>query len=384
VRRLIIIFSAAFVAAGFISFTTISAKAAPADQYQTSDGAEAPNAAPESTAPTESQPQAGFISQGSVVDEHSAAVIAERADIAEEERLPDYSQVVDSASTRRFSAPGWEEQKGDLGSGVGQVSYGGGYVYTGSDPGVGPARFKVRIPTSNDYTVYAWWPDSSSNTDAARFGIDTASGRQWTAVDQTTDGGIWIKLGTYAMKKGERTIQVTAKSAGTANAVADAVAVVRGDVTMPPAEPGSGGTTSRSADGTYSTSSLRDPNGRDVVRVAKKWLGTRYRWGTCTKRRMSCTCETKKTYKRFGHILPMTEGGQWRYDRSRKIRRKSNLRIGDEVFFKENGRRGGITHVGIYSGNGNIVHASSYFGKVVESKMRYISGYFGAKRYRLH
>jgi cell wall-associated NlpC family hydrolase len=152
---------------------------------------------------------------------------------------------------------------------------------------------------------------------------------------------------------------------------------------MPPDEPTSGGTTSRSADGTYSTSSLRNPTGRDVVRVAKKWIGTRYRWGTCTRRRMSCTCETKKTYYRFGHKLPMTEGGQWRYDRSRRIP-KSRLRIGDEVFFKENGRRGGITHVGIYSGNGNVVHASSYFGKVTESKMRYLSGYFGAKRYRLH
>ncbi|HEX6709170.1 MAG TPA: NlpC/P60 family protein [Rubrobacter sp.] len=310
-------------------------------------------------------------------------MIAARADIAEEARLPAYSQVVDNASRKRFSADGWEEQSGDQGRAVGQASYGEGYVYTGSDSGVGPARFKVRIPTSNDYTVYAWWPASRNNTDAARFGIDTASGRQWTAVDQTTDGGFWIKLGTYAMQAGERTIQVSANSAGTANAVADAVAVVRGNVTRPPDEQSAGGTTSRSADGTYSTSSLSDPNGRDVVRVAKRWIGTRYRWGTCTTRRMSCTCETKKTYKRFGHTLPMTESGQWRYDRSRKIP-KSRLRIGDEVFFKENGRRGGITHVGIYSGNGNIVHASSYFGKVVESKMRYISGYFGAKRYRLH
>jgi hypothetical protein len=28
------------------------------------------------------------------------------------------------------------------------------------------------------------------------------------------------------------------------------------------------------------------------------------------------------------------------------------------------------------------VHASAYFGKVVESKMRYIKGYSGAKRLR--
>jgi cell wall-associated NlpC family hydrolase len=374
VRRLILVFAAVFVAAGFISITTLSAGAEPADQYQSSDGSEAQNSAPQGTEPDESQPEpVDVISQGTALDTDSPAVVAARADVAEEERLPDYSQVVDNNTTRgRFSAPNWEEQSGDQGTGVGQVSYGGDYVYTDSDEGA--ARFKVRIPTSNDYTVYAWWPASSGNSDATRFGIGTASGAQWTEVDQTTDGGIWIKLGTYAMEEGERFVQVSADSPSTGNVVADAVAVVRGDVTAPPDEqPGSGGI--------YSASSARDPNGHDVVRVAKHYLGIRYRWGTCTRARMSCTCETKKTYSHFGHKLPMTEGGQWRYDRSKRIA-KSNLRIGDHVFFKEGG--GGITHVGIYSGNGNIVHASSYFGKVVESKMRYIRGYYGAKRYRLH
>jgi cell wall-associated NlpC family hydrolase len=52
------------------------------------------------------------------------------------------------------------------------------------------------------------------------------------------------------------------------------------------------------------------------------------------------------------------------------------------VFFKEGGPRRGITHVGLYSGRGNLVHASAYFGKVVESKMRYVKGYSGAKRLR--
>jgi hypothetical protein len=38
--------------------------------------------------------------------------------------------------------------------------------------------------------------------------------------------------------------------------------------------------------------------------------------------------------------------------------------------------------VGIYSGNGYILHASNYFGKVVNSKMKYIRGYCGARRIR--
>ena len=120
-------------------------------------------------------------------------------------------------------------------------------------------------------------------------------------------------------------------------------------------------------------------SGRDVVRAAKRYIGTKYRYGTCTKTRMSCTCLTKKVFRKFGHKLPMSESGQWKYKRGKKVA-KSKVRPGDMVFFKEGGRKRGITHVGIYSGRGNLVHASAYFGKVVESKMKYIKGYSGAKR----
>jgi cell wall-associated NlpC family hydrolase len=280
---------------------------------------------------------------------------------------------VDNDTAGSFSAPNW--QGGTDGSGVGQVSHGGSYVRSGS--GGPPARFKVDIPTSNDYTVYAWWTASPDNSQSARFGIDTAAGRRWTSVDQTKDGGIWIKLGTYAMSKGERTIQLSA-----GDTVADAVAVVRGDVTMPPDDGES--TATREAD-TYSATSVRNPTRHDIVRVSRRWMFTPYRYATCTRYRMSCTCETKKTYRRFGHRLSMIEARQWNYRHgTRKIRDRSHLRQGDEVFFKENGPYKGITHVAVYSGNGMVVHASVYYGKVVESQMKYINGYFGAKRYPLN
>jgi cell wall-associated NlpC family hydrolase len=118
---------------------------------------------------------------------------------------------------------------------------------------------------------------------------------------------------------------------------------------------------------------------KDVVRAAKRYIGTKYRNATCSRSRMSCTCLTKKTWAKFGRKLPMSEKGQWRYDPARKVA-KSHLHKGDIVFFKEAGRKRSITHVGIYSGRGKLVHASAFFGKVVESKMKYIKGYFGAKR----
>jgi cell wall-associated NlpC family hydrolase len=123
-------------------------------------------------------------------------------------------------------------------------------------------------------------------------------------------------------------------------------------------------------------------SGKAAVRTARRYIGTKYGYGTCTGSRMSCTCLVKKVFARFGHKLPMSEGGQWKHRPSRKVP-KSKLRPGDIVFFKEGGRKRGITHNGIYSGKGNLVHASAYFGKVVESKMSYIKGYSGAKRLRL-
>jgi cell wall-associated NlpC family hydrolase len=122
-------------------------------------------------------------------------------------------------------------------------------------------------------------------------------------------------------------------------------------------------------------------SGNNVVKVARRYIGTKYKFGTCTNKLMSCTCLTKEVYRKFGNKLPMSEAGQWKYNRGARKVAKSQLRPGDLVFFKERGSK--ITHVGIYSGNGNLVHASAYFNKVVESKMKYIKGYYGAKRLKL-
>ena len=82
-------------------------------------------------------------------------------------------------------------------------------------------------------------------------------------------------------------------------------------------------------------------------------------------------------FEKFGIQIPDSPSGQWNYGRSVP---RDDLRPGDLVFFKEEGPSYPITHVGIYAGRGYLVHASSYYGKVVESKMSHIEGYYGAKR----
>ena len=50
------------------------------------------------------------------------------------------------------------------------------------------------------------------------------------------------------------------------------------------------------------------------------------------------------------------------------------------MFFREHESAGPATHVGLYYGDGKILHASSYYGETVVSDMAYISGYLGARR----
>ena len=274
----------------------------------------------------------------------------------------------------RFDAPNWEERPGTS-------QYGEDYAYTDSSEGEGPARFKVEVPATGSYSLYARWPARAENSAATRFGIGTASGIQWTRVDQQKDGGIWVRLGAYRMEAGDRySVQVSSESDdGEGEVVADAVMILSGEQANPDAEASDGG------DATFEASaSLR--KSRMVVRTARRHLGTRYVRSPPHRckayRKEDCSCHTKVVFRKFGKSLPDNPPDQWK--RGKMVRKKSNLRPGDLVFFDEN-RNGKLQpwdHVGIYSGNGYLMHASSYFGEVVESKMKYIRGYWGAKRFR--
>ena len=120
--------------------------------------------------------------------------------------------------------------------------------------------------------------------------------------------------------------------------------------------------------------------GRDVVRMARRHIGTPYTHsppGPCRAcKNEDCSCLTKLVYAKFGISLLDSPTAQWKY--GSLVR--GNLRPGDLVFFKENGKSKPMSHVGIYAGGGKLVHASAYFGKVVEREMKYLDGYFGARR----
>ncbi|MDQ3864296.1 MAG: NlpC/P60 family protein [Actinomycetota bacterium] len=210
-------------------------------------------------------------------------------------------------------------------------------------------------------------------------------------MDQTRDGGAWVKLGNYAMRAGDDYVVRVSPEGGQGEVIADAVALVRG-VTSPPPKglaPAEGGqtysTTATSfGENLYTASSTLRSRRFALVRYGRTHIGTPYYPSPpnpCRAyKKEDCSCFTKLVFRHFNKYLPDSPTKQYKY--GKMIHHKSNLARGDLVFFKENGPDHPITHVAMYSGNGYVLHASAYYAyrKVVESKMRYITGYYGAKR----
>jgi cell wall-associated NlpC family hydrolase len=285
-----------------------------------------------------------------------------------------YSQVVDNASPRRFySERNWKES-----SNRASARYGKDFRYTRPTGGATPAWFRMRIPTDGYYTVYARWPAAKINNPAARFHVSTASGLERVEVNQRRDGGVWVRLGAYEMREGNRySVQVAGRSKAEGRIVADAVMVVAGTQAAP--QPVEDGAARRSAVD-QATPTGGNVMASEVVARARTHLGTPYRHSPplpCEAYRSEdCSCLTSLVFSKWV-TMPDNPVEQWNVGRSVQ---RSDLRPGDLVFFKEAGESYPITHVAIYSGAGNIIHASTYWGGVVERPMKYVNGYYGARR----
>lgn len=91
----------------------------------------------------------------------------------------------------------------------------------------------------------------------------------------------------------------------------------------------------------------------DLVSYALQFVGNRYVWGgTSLTKGVDCSGFTMKIYEKYGIYLPHSSKAQPSYGTKIKA---SEAKPGD-LFFYGSGKS--ISHVGIYIGNGQIVHAS--------------------------
>lgn len=106
-------------------------------------------------------------------------------------------------------------------------------------------------------------------------------------------------------------------------------------------------------------------------------IGTKYLAGGVSTSGFDCSGFTKYVFDKIGITLPHQSASQ--YQMGTAVSR-DNLREGDLVFFNTSGR--GVSHVGIYVGEGKFAHASTSRGVTISSlsESYYVNRYVGAKR----
>ena len=95
--------------------------------------------------------------------------------------------------------------------------------------------------------------------------------------------------------------------------------------------------------------------GQQIVDYAAQFLGTPYVYGGNGPNSFDCSGFTSYVYRHFGYTLNRTATGQLSNGVSVS---KSELQPGDLVFFKSGGSKP-VSHVGIYVGGGQFIHAST-------------------------
>jgi cell wall-associated NlpC family hydrolase len=119
--------------------------------------------------------------------------------------------------------------------------------------------------------------------------------------------------------------------------------------------------------------------GEQVVAFAKKFLGVPYKWGGTTPAGFDCSGFVYYVYNSLGYklsrmIVEMNKQGVYVP--------KSELQPGDVIIF-QNTYASGLSHVGIYVGDGKFIHAPNSRSVVSFADLNsdyYTSHYYSARR----
>lgn len=129
------------------------------------------------------------------------------------------------------------------------------------------------------------------------------------------------------------------------------------------------------------TSSDGSSSGSSIVDTARQYLGTRYVYGGASPSGFDCSGFVRYVYSQFGCSLNRTASAQMSNGTSVSM---SELQPGDLVFFLKSGSGASrASHVGIYIGGGQFIHASTSSTGVIISDMDsayYTTGFVGGRR----
>ena len=128
-------------------------------------------------------------------------------------------------------------------------------------------------------------------------------------------------------------------------------------------------------------SQIPTPTGRDIVETGKEFLGLSYLWAGMSGFGFDCSGFTYTMYHANGITIPRDSSVQAQY--GTKVERE-NLQPGDLLFFAYDQGKGKVHHVGMYIGEGKMIHSpnTSTHVRIDEiSTSGYGEEYAGARRY---
>ncbi|MGY2892942.1 C40 family peptidase [Deinococcus sp. UYEF24] len=122
----------------------------------------------------------------------------------------------------------------------------------------------------------------------------------------------------------------------------------------------------------------RSSNTNSIRTAASRFLNIRYALGGSGAGGIDCSAYTRAVFQQLGVSLPRTARAQFGVGSSVS---RGNLQSGDLVFFNTMG--GGVSHVGVYLGDGQFANANSYNGRTMIESMTTVywaTRYVGARR----
>ena len=150
----------------------------------------------------------------------------------------------------------------------------------------------------------------------------------------------------------------------------------------PPASP-TGSSTSSASTPDKNVPNRHATRGQYLAKTALSYRGAPYRWGGRSPRSgFDCSGLVQTVYAKWGIVLPRAARAQYQQG---KAVAKADLQAGDLVFFK-NTYRHGLSHVGVYIGDGFFVHAATQRKGVMMSRLDegyHLKHYAGARRFDL-
>lgn len=127
--------------------------------------------------------------------------------------------------------------------------------------------------------------------------------------------------------------------------------------------------------------SIPKPTQVDIVKTATKFIGLPYIWAGTSGFGFDCSGFTHSIYKRHGILIPRDASAQIKEG---KPIDRNDLQPGDLMFFAYNNGAGKVHHVGMYIGNGQMIHSPNSNSSVeiisIEATT-YKSEFAGARRY---